>query len=393
MTEEAIPETREPLDNAPATPESRPKKKRGRFVLRLVIVLLACLIAAGSAVYAYFLFSCSPDAEPHIPAPAWDDGGPSFRGYHDALSPNQQELYGRFEQAIRNFEPFIPVLPGELSEKQVAEVFVSVLYDNPDIFWVHPRFHYIPWFDGGTAGIAPTYLFSDGEASVLHGKYMEETLGAVAELGLSSSELSDKEKARRIYNKVISNLEYGRNQHDQTVVAFFGEYAGGYATCAGYAATFKLLCDAAGLECYSPRGLLYGSDNAPHAWNMVRLSHPDDMGRDILFAETTWGDRDRDDGGIDELWCTTSGRFFENSHLPDELCSKMEIVRDGVEQTRRQDEHTEDLPDGVPASTDIIDCLRMEDVLRMTPGGARLSPGEWQEIFDEDEDVQEELLG
>ena len=49
----------------------------------------------------------------------------------------------------------------------------------------------------------------------------------------------------------------------------YGALINGKCVCAGYAAAFKLLADAAGLECVVVTGTLEG--NLPHAWNKVRI--------------------------------------------------------------------------------------------------------------------------
>lgn len=49
----------------------------------------------------------------------------------------------------------------------------------------------------------------------------------------------------------------------------YGALINGKAVCAGYAGAFKLLADAAGLECIVVTGMLEG--NLPHAWNKVKI--------------------------------------------------------------------------------------------------------------------------
>jgi len=50
----------------------------------------------------------------------------------------------------------------------------------------------------------------------------------------------------------------------------YGMLVGGYGICLGYATTFQLLMDLAGVECITVVGASFQS-TSDHAWNMVRL--------------------------------------------------------------------------------------------------------------------------
>ena len=356
-----------------------------KTIVIICVAVISCYIASFAAMPGIF--------GGYIEEPSWaSTDNPASHGYRDVLPPEHQQIYDSFEKALRDHDPFFPIFPGSISEDAFSDILVAVLYDNPDIFWSGPGYTYIPLPDGNFAGVFPHYLFDEQESIEEHTRYMKQVLDTTAQLRRNSSNLTGQYLSGQVYDEVISSLEYAHNSHDQNITAFFWEDTQGYATCAGYAKTYKLLCDAFGIECYVIRGHLYGSENASHAWNMVRLTESDNLGRSILFSDPTWGDREsREDGAIPEMWNTTSGRFYENSHIPDKLCSKMAIVKDGIEQTRIQDEMTPELAEGAEASTDNLPQLRLEDVLKTPESSGKMTPEEWKAVFDADEDAWDEM--
>ncbi len=64
------------------------------------------------------------------------------------------------------------------------------------------------------------------------------------------------------------NFRYVDNEFNDSFTAY-GALINGKCVCAGYAGAFKILADAAGLECVVVTGTLEG--NLAHAWNKVRI--------------------------------------------------------------------------------------------------------------------------
>lgn len=89
--------------------------------------------------------------------------------------------------------------------------------------------------------------------------------------------MSDYEKEEAIYEWVVNSVNYDWTHQDvmkKTPRESFTPYGGlvdHTAVCLGYAATFQLLCDLAGVECITVVGAAFGSQE-DHGWNMVRLN-------------------------------------------------------------------------------------------------------------------------
>ncbi len=96
-------------------------------------------------------------------------------------------------------------------------------------------------------------------------------------------DMTDLEKELAINQYLCDNCEYDEDalvnaeENDFREVdskykdsfTAYGALINGKCVCAGYAGAFKLLADAAGLECIVVTGVLEG--NLPHAWNKVKI--------------------------------------------------------------------------------------------------------------------------
>lgn len=89
--------------------------------------------------------------------------------------------------------------------------------------------------------------------------------------------MTDYEKEEAIYLWVVSNVTYDFDHYDPLKGASldsstpYNPLINGKGICMGFASTFKLLADLAGLECKIVAGRAFGEGEL-HAWNMVRLN-------------------------------------------------------------------------------------------------------------------------
>ena len=100
----------------------------------------------------------------------------------------------------------------------------------------------------------------------------EEVLDAVLRDGMS-----DLEKETAVYHWIVNSVNYDWTHQDvmtKTPRESFTPYGGlvnHTAVCLGYATTFQLLMDMAGVECITVAGAS-NSSTEDHGWNMVRLN-------------------------------------------------------------------------------------------------------------------------
>ena len=91
--------------------------------------------------------------------------------------------------------------------------------------------------------------------------------------------MNDLQKETAIYSWIVKNVNYDWRHQDQDMgvvtpresVTPYGGLVNHTAVCLGYATTFQLLMDRAGVECITVVGAA-DSSQEDHGWNMVRLN-------------------------------------------------------------------------------------------------------------------------
>jgi hypothetical protein len=135
----------------------------------------------------------------------------------------------------------------------------------------------------------------------------------------------DRERARAVFRWIVGNIAYDPALRDQTpsAAAVLKRRRG---VCSGYAALFKALAEAAGLEAEVIRGHSKGAGYRPgrrpdaasdHAWNAVRIK-----GKWGL-VDCTWAAGSLDDAGrlvphFTDHYFLTPPDIFADDHFPDD---------------------------------------------------------------------------
>ena len=125
--------------------------------------------------------------------------------------------------------------------------------------------------------------------------------------------MSQKEKVKALHDYLVLNTKYDRaaegklsmSPHFANQVIFEG-----YGVCDGYAEAFKILMNAAGIECK----VMYG--NTPyglHAWNQVRIDGA------WYNIDVTWDDPDDGSKVNYDYFCVSDATFLKD-HTTDEIC-------------------------------------------------------------------------
>ncbi len=120
--------------------------------------------------------------------------------------------------------------------------------------------------------------WESGERSGLSDKDRDilEAAEAVLEQYVPSG-MDEYERERALYAWVVSNIEYDWDHQDPRAVMDpdsanpYGGLVNHKSICLGFATTFQLLMDMAGVECITVTGAAFRSTEN-HAWNMVRLN-------------------------------------------------------------------------------------------------------------------------
>lgn len=145
--------------------------------------------------------------------------------------------------------------------------------------------------------------------------------------------MSDYEKEVAVYSWIVRNVDYDWTHQDRmadTPRESFTPYGGlvnRTAVCLGYATTFQLLMDLAGVECITVVGAAHRS-SSDHGWNMVRLDGS------WYCVDVTWDANYREQGmtrGEQKKWRwfnVTSQWMADTDHQWD-YANTPEAVTDG----------------------------------------------------------------
>lgn len=165
----------------------------------------------------------------------------------------------RYKKDARGYLPFLP--PNEVD---------MTLYDTSAIRSAYAS--------GDEAGL------SEKDAAIL--EKCREILTACVTEGMT-----DFEKELALHDWIVENVAYDQSVHDpQTPEGLpdnkvpYGALVGGYGICLGYATSFQLLMDLAGVECLTVVGAS-GWSRTDHAWNMVKLDG------EWYGVDVTWDDQ------------------------------------------------------------------------------------------------------
>ena len=131
-------------------------------------------------------------------------------------------------------------------------------------------------------------------------------------------DMTDAEKELALHDWLMANGVYDDLSRDNVAhigrpnnADPYGMLVGGYGICLGFATTFQLLMDLAGIECITVVGATYES-TADHAWNMVKLDG------EWYCVDVTWNntyeDVGREEKSTHKYFNVTSDYMREKNH-------------------------------------------------------------------------------
>jgi len=171
------------------------------------------------------------------------------------------------------------------------------------------------WRNGRRDGL------SDKDLAILEAA--EQVLADVLTDDASNYEddMSDIEIERALYNWVCVNMEYDWDHQDPSAVMDpdsanpYGGLVNGKGICLGFATTFQLLMDMAGVECITVVGAAFRSTEN-HAWNMVRLDGT------WTCVDSTWDEASMFPQqwmyfNVSSDWMAASDHQWDYEHVPE----------------------------------------------------------------------------
>ena len=188
----------------------------------------------------------------------------SYQFYRNLLSIEEQKLYDLFYLGFECCEHSIR-LP-KVDKTTIQHVFKSVLYDNPNIFYVEGLNTRYTILSANTV-VYPVYKFNAETISRHECAYQSVVNRIVA----YSKTFDDYEKVKLVHDLFCRKISYDTNHPDAHSIV--GALIDKIAVCDGIARAAKLLFDAMGLKSCVVCGKATQND-VPienHAWNKVKI--------------------------------------------------------------------------------------------------------------------------
>ena len=184
-----------------------------------------------------------------------------FYYYRGTLSSAEQQLYDQIYANCIEVDPSFNI-QSRVSHTRAMHVLSSVLFDNPDLFWVEPAISYSYGNDGYI--IAVTLKFYDCSRNLdAFKRVFYDCADSVLEHAMKLE--NDVLKVKYIHDVLTYiNVYDGSSAMNQSA---YSAIAGGKTVCAGYAAAFTYYMQRLGI----PSIILEGYAGENHAWNIVKL--------------------------------------------------------------------------------------------------------------------------
>ena len=199
-----------------------------------------------------------------------------FYPYYGMLEPTTQSLYRQiYANALALNKSFAPI--ETVSVNQLRNVFMAVVGDHPELFWMDTAYgcRYLP--SGKCAEI--DLQFNSTATDLNQNKQLFES-SADKIVQAAGNAGSDYEKEVAVHDTLISQIEYNLNAPlNQSA---YSALVSGQTVCAGYARAYQYVMQKLGVPCYYCTG--FAGEN--HAWNIISL----DDG--YYNVDTTWDDTD-----------------------------------------------------------------------------------------------------
>lgn len=221
--------------------------------------------------------------------------------YYNNLNDSEKDAYITMYYSFMSFDDSFVM---EIDVDNLKSVFIAVLYDNPQIFWVDNDYKYVE--NHKSVLFTPNYRYTEKDAQEkafqLNNK-VNEIVSYVNTLG------TDYDKELYIHDYICENTVYDESLIQSNGDSAYDSLIQGKAICEGYSRAVQILLDAVDIDNYLVVG--DGESNGekePHMWNIVEIENLK------YHLDATW-----DDSGVDEsivyFYFNVSDEIIQKDHF------------------------------------------------------------------------------
>lgn len=233
--------------------------------------------------------------------------------YYNSLNNEQKQAYIMIYSMFNNFTESRRL---EITEEELNDLFVAVLYDNSEFFWVDIKYNFIDY--GDSIEFMPKYRIDSEQAqkmSLALNKKIDEIIKSAETLE------TDYEKELYFHDYVCDVTVYNEETFGDIGDTAYSALIKGEAICEGYSRAMQMLLDRAGIENYLVVGDGKTEDGTEaHMWNIVEIDGAN------YHLDTTWNDTGAENT-VGYLYFNVNDDFISRDHLNIEPannnCTKM----------------------------------------------------------------------
>jgi len=196
--------------------------------------------------------------------------------YRAILSENEQSVYNQIYANALNYNTDSFTLVNSLSEDELCDTMNAVFNDHPELFWLNTSYKYGYNQSGQVVQVKLSYGISEENLETAKTAFDTVVASIVEGANAYSTEI---EKELYIHDAICELCTYDTDADlNQSAYSCL---VSGSTVCAGYARSFQVVCQEAGLTCYYLTGTADGGD---HAWNIVYIDG------NFYNVDVTWDD-------------------------------------------------------------------------------------------------------
>lgn len=225
------------------------------------------------------------ESMPSFMAEIYDSSWDTYSNYfvYNRLSPEGQKLWDglqilftRYLETDEDIEyattEFVEVETTESHDEEIGLLLRIFRYSNPQYYYLMSTAYY--WADETSMGLGfGVYdAFADGDDRMAATRQVQKQLDEwYTQINACANK---EEKVLKIHDLVCSKVEYNHYAVDTGILVVeqqeftqsaYSVLCMDRAVCAGYALTYAMLCNGAGIECF-------GVTSPGHAWNKVKVN-------------------------------------------------------------------------------------------------------------------------
>ena len=247
------------------------RRKRGfPFLTVIFLVGILGLVFCGGR---FLLGECFDNAEDEIASVDGQQEGIYY--YYDSLSPEEQVLYNKILEGIKECEADIKI--GAASPEDVKQIVQMIYAEHPEVFWSGE------WRSVSINGQMTLSFEYKYTASEIKDRQAEIENSVTSFLEKTRGMESEYEKIKSVYEYILDTVEYVAGCADNQNL--YSSLVNHESICAGYTRGTQYLLQRLGIQAIYVGGTADGNGSwGNHAWNIVRC------GKNYYQVDSTFGD-------------------------------------------------------------------------------------------------------